>query len=166
MPKSYASPAQWLSSNQPISKSTGPFSLPTRALWREKQFFPFFLQPFWNFFLLFLGMEASFLSLLMSRGEVFFYPSDCSSFVQKVFKLVNIYGRGVSIWFFGKWKTNKMSKTSVLISNLWSILCFSRWCVLRGKRGLDLFKVLTRSTGTIIQNYFQHYYEIILIVVI
>jgi hypothetical protein len=74
--------------------------------------------------------------------------------------------RGVSIRFFGKWKTNKMRKTSVLISNLCSILCFSRWCVLCGKLGLDLFNTSKRSTGAIIHNYFQHYCEIIRIVVI
>ena len=46
-------------------------------------------------------------------------------------------------------KLNKMCKTAVLTSNLCSILCFSRWCLLCGKLGLDLLNASRRSTGAI-----------------
>ena len=59
-----------------------------------------------------------------------------------------------------------MSKTAVLISNLLLNFVFFEMGVLCGKLGLDLFNASKRSTGAIIHNYFQHYCEIIRIVVI
>jgi hypothetical protein len=58
------------------------------------------------------------------------------------------YG-GSRFGFSDNEKLNKMCKTAVLTSNLWSILCFSRWCLLCGKLGLDLLNTLRRSTGAI-----------------